>query len=91
MTLLPDPPADTRIPDPFAETLKHNPGLWAEYRAYRKRNTANVTAYHIRRHQVSWADPTVRYATATRRKPDGTYAVWVTVVEGTDDGHVEQA
>lgn len=86
--LLATPPADSRADTAFNATLRLNPGRWAEYRSYRKRGTANATAYHIRKHLTSWTEPDVDYAAVTRRKPDGTYAVWVSAVgirEDADD------
>lgn len=74
------PPAEAKVSTAFNTMLKQNLGRWAEYRSYKKRNVANATAYHIRKHLLAWTEPGVGYATATRRKPDGTYAVWVSAV-----------
>lgn len=74
------PPDNVRASNMFNTMLKRNLGQWTEYRSYKKRATANATAYHIRKHTVSWTEPTVDYATVTRRKADGTYAVWVSAV-----------
>ena len=74
------PPSNSRVDNVFNAMLKLNLGRWAEYRSYEKRNTANVTAYNIRKHITAWTEPNVDYATVTRRKPDGTYAVWVSAV-----------
>jgi hypothetical protein len=82
------PPDEVKVSTAFNTMLKQNLGRWAEYRSYKKRNVANATAYHIRKHLLAWTEPTVDYVTATRRKPDGTYAVWVSAVrikEDTDD------
>lgn len=73
--LLTTPPSNSRAETVFNAMLKRNPGRWAKYRSYKKRNVANTTAYHIRKHIVAWTEPNVDYATVTRRKPDGTYAV----------------
>lgn len=81
------PPDNIRVNTMFNTMLKRNPGRWAEYRSYEKRTTANAIAHQIRKHLTSWTEPTVDYATATRRKADGTYAVWVSAVrikENTD-------
>lgn len=83
------PPANSRVDNVFNAMLKLNPGRWAEYRSYRKRNTANATAYHIRKHLTSWTEPNVDYAAVTRRKPDGTYAVWVSAVRIKEDTDAE--
>lgn len=69
--------------------LKRNLGRWAEYRSYEKRTTANATAYHIRKHLTAWTEPNVDYAAATRRKPDGTYAVWVSAVRIKEGANAE--
>lgn len=79
------PPANSRVGNVFNTMLKRNLGRWAEYRSYKKRNTANATAYHIRKHLTSWTEPTVDYAAVTRRKADGTYAVWVSAVRVRED------
>lgn len=82
---LTSPPANSRVDTVFNTMLKRNLGRWAEYRSYKKRNTANTTAYHIRKHLTSWTEPNVDYATVTRRKADGTYAVWVSAVRVRED------
>lgn len=74
------PPDDSRVDNVFNAMLKLNLGKWAEYRSYKKRTTANVIAYHIRKHITAWTEPNVDYTAVTRRKPDGTYAVWVSAV-----------
>nr|DAZ32065.1 MAG TPA: Large polyvalent protein associated domain 24 [Caudoviricetes sp.] len=74
------PPSNSRVVTVFNARLKLNLGRWAEYRSYKKRNTANTTAYNIRKHLTSWTEPNVDYAAVTRRKSDGTYAVWVSAV-----------
>ena len=74
------PPSNSRVGTVFSAMLKLNLGRWAEYRSYKKRATANATAYHIRKHLTSWTEPNVDYAAVTRRKSDGTYAVWVSAV-----------
>lgn len=79
------PPANSRVDTVFNTALKHNLGRWGEYRSYKKRNTANAIAYHIRKHLTSWTEPNVDYAAVTRRKPDGTYAVWVSAVRIKED------
>lgn len=81
------PPDNSRADTMFNMELKRNLGRWAEYRSYEKRTTANAIAYRIRKHITSWTEPTVDYAAVSRRKPDGTYAVWVSAVrikENTD-------
>ena len=83
------PPANSRVDTVFNAMLKHNLGRWAEYRSYKKRNTANATAYNIRKHLTSWTEPNVDYAAVTRRKPDGTYAVWVSAVRIKEDADAE--
>nr|DAI15409.1 MAG TPA: Large polyvalent protein associated domain 24 [Caudoviricetes sp.] len=87
--LLTTPPANSRVDTVFNATLKLNPGKWAEYHSYKKRTTANATAYHIRKHLTSWTEPNVDYAAVTRRKPDGTYAVWVSAVRIKEDTDAE--
>nr|DAH24753.1 MAG TPA: Large polyvalent protein associated domain 24 [Caudoviricetes sp.] len=85
--LLDTPPSDSRASTIFNAMLKRNLGRWAEYHSYEKRTTANAIACHIRKHRVAWTEPNVDYAAVTRRKPDGTYAVWVSAVrirEGAD-------
>lgn len=74
------PPADSRVDTVFNAMLKRNLGRWTEYRSYGKRATANTIAYRIRKHVTSWTEPNVDYAAVARRKPDGTYAVWVSAV-----------
>lgn len=83
------PPANSRIDTVFNTALKYNLGKWAEYRSYKKRNTANTTAYNIRKHLTSWTEPNVDYAAVTRRNPDGTYAVWVSAVRIREDTDAE--
>lgn len=83
------PPDDSRVDTVFNATLKLNLGRWAEYRSYKKRKTANTTAYHIRKHLTAWTEPNVDYAAVTRRKPDGTYAVWVSAVRIREDDNAE--
>lgn len=83
------PPDNSRVDTVFNAMLKRNLGRWAEYRSYKKRNVANATAYHIRKHLTSWTEPNVDYTTATRRKPDGTYAVWVSAVRIKEDANDE--
>lgn len=83
------PPSNSRVDTVFNMMLKLNLGRWAEYRAYGKRTTANATAYNIRKHLTSWTEPNVDYATATRRKADGTYAVWVSAVRVGEDADAE--
>jgi hypothetical protein len=83
------PPAEVRVSTMFNTMLKQNLGRWAEYTSYKKRNVANATAYHIRKHLLAWTEPGVDYATATRRKPDGTYAVWVSAVRIKEDDNDE--
>ena len=79
------PPSNSRVNNVFNMMLKRNLGKWAEYRSYEKRTTANAIAYHIRKHRVAWAESTVDYDAVTRRKPDGTYAVWVSAVRVRED------
>lgn len=82
------PPANGPVDTVFNAMPKLNPGRWAEYRSYEKRTTANVIAYNIRKHITAWTEPNVDYAAVTRRKSDGTYAVWVSAVrvkEGAND------
>lgn len=81
------PPDNSRVDNAFNTALKHNLGKWAEYRSYKKRNTANATAYNIRKHITAWTEPNVDYAAVTRRKPDGTYAVWVSAVRIREDAN----
>lgn len=74
------PPDDVRVSTAFNTMLKNNLGKWAEYHSYKKRNVANATAYHVRKHHLAWTEPNVDYAAVTRRKADGTFAVWVSAV-----------
>ena len=83
------PPSNSRVPNVFNTALKRNLGKWAEYRSYKKRHIANSTAYNIRKHFTAWTEPNVDYAAVTRRKPDGTYAVWVSAVRIKDDTNAE--
>lgn len=83
------PPANIRKSTAFNTALKNNLGKWAEYHSYKKRNVANATAYHIRKHLAAWTEPQVEYAAVTRRKPDGTYAVWVSAVSIKEDTNAE--
>lgn len=83
------PPDDSRVDTVFNAMLKRNLGRWAEYRSYKKRTTANSTAHHIRKHITAWTEPNVDYAAVTRRKPDGTYAVWVSAVRIKEDTDAE--
>ena len=83
------PPSNSRVDTVFNTMLKRNLGRWAEYRSYEKRTTANAIACHIRKHRAAWTEPNVDYAVVTRRKADGTYAVWVSAVrvkENDNDG-----
>lgn len=83
------PPSHSRVDNAFNAALKHNPGRWAEYRSYKKRSTANATAYNIRKHLTAWTEPNVDYAAVTRRKSDGTYAVWVSAVRVREDTNAD--
>lgn len=83
------PPDDSRVDNAFNAMLKLNLGRWAEYRSYKKRTTANATAYNIRKHITAWTEPNVDYAAVTRRKSDGTYAVWVSAVRIREDTNAE--
>lgn len=83
------PPDDSRVDNVFNAMLKLNLGRWAEYRSYKKRTTANVIAYHIRKHITAWTEPNVDYAAVARRKADGTYAVWVSAVRVREDADAE--
>ena len=83
------PPANVRESTAFNTALKQNPGKWAEYRSYGKRNVANAAAHHIRKHLYAWTEPGVEYAAVTRGKPDGTYAVWVSAVRIKEDGNAD--
>lgn len=87
--LLDTPPSNSRAGTVFNTMLKRNPGRWAEYRSYEKRTTANAIACHVRKHRVAWTEPTVDYAAVTRRKPDGTYAVWVSAVRIKEDANAD--
>lgn len=87
--LLDTPPANSRVDTVFNAMLKRNLGRWAEYRSYKKRTTANVIAYRIRKHITAWTEPNVDYAAVTRRKADGTYAVWVSAVRVREDTNAE--
>ena len=78
-------PANSTVDTVFNAMLKLNLGRWAEYRSYEKRTTANVIAYNIRKHITAWTEPNVDYAAVTRRKSDGTYAVWVSAVRIKED------
>lgn len=84
-----NPPANSRESTSFNTALKHNLGKWAEYRSYKKRNVADAAAYHIRKHLYAWTESAVEYAAVTRRKPDGTYAVWVSAVRIKEDANAE--
>lgn len=83
------PPSDSRVGNVFNTMLKRNLGRWAEYRSYEKRTTANAIACRIRKHRVAWTEPTVDYTAVTRRKTDGTYAVWVSAVRVKEDANAE--
>lgn len=83
------PPTNVQKSTAFNTALKNSLGKWAEYHSYKKRNVANATAYHIRKHLTAWTEPTVEYAAVTRRKPDGTYAVWVSAVSIKEDTNAE--
>lgn len=83
------PPANVRESTSFNTELKDNLGKWAEYRSYRKRNVANAAAHHIRKHLYAWTEPSVGYAAVTRRKPDGTFAVWVSAVSVKENDNAE--
>lgn len=83
------PPANSRVDTAFNARLKRNLGRWAEYRSYEKHATANTIAYRIRKHIISWTEPTVDYAAVTRRKPDGTCSVWVSAVRIKEDANAE--
>ena len=85
------PPDNIRVDNMFNMMLERNLGKWAEYRSYEKRTTANAIAYHIRKHITSWTEPTVDYAAVSRRKPDGTYAVWVSAVRIKENADAETA
>lgn len=89
MTKFLDTPPNVRKSTAFNAALKNNLGKWAEYHSYKKRNVANATAYHVRKHLVAWTEPQVEYAAVTRRKPDGTYAVWVSAVSIKEDTNAE--
>lgn len=83
------PPTNVQKSTDFNTALKNNLGKWAEYRSYGKHNVANATAYHVRKHLVAWTEPQVEYAAVTRRKPDGTYAVWVSAVNIKENANAE--
>lgn len=83
------PPDNIRKSTEFNTALKKNLGKWAEYHCYRKRNVANATAYHVRKHLLAWTEPTVEYAAVTRRKPDGTFAVWVSATSIKENANAE--
>lgn len=83
------PPDDVRASSAFNMMLKNNLGKWAEYHSYKKRNVANATAYHVRKHHLAWTEPNVDYAAVTRRKADGTFAVWVSAVRIKEDTNAE--
>lgn len=83
------PPANVRESTSFNTALKNNLGKWAEYLSYKKRNVANASAHHIRKHLYAWTEPGVEYAAVTRRKPDGTYAVWVSAVSVKENANAE--
>ena len=83
------PPANSRESTAFNTALKQNPGKWAEYRSYKKRNVANAAAHHIRKHLYAWTEPAVEYAAVARRKQDGTYAVWVSAVSVKEENNAE--
>lgn len=83
------PPANSRADTVFNAMLKLNLGRWAEYRSYKKRTTANAIAYNIRKHITAWTEPNVDYTAVTRRKSDGTYAVWVSAVRVREDTDAE--
>lgn len=87
--LLDTPPASILASTVFNTMLKRNLGRWAEYHSYEKRTTANAIACHIRKHRVAWTEPNVDYAAVTRRKSDGTYAVWVSAVRVKEDTDAE--
>lgn len=89
MKFLNTPPANVQKSTAFNTALKNNLGKWAEYHSYKKRNVANATAYHVRKRLFAWTEPTVEYAAVTRRKPDGTYAVWVSAVSITEDTNAD--
>ena len=83
------PPSNSLVDTVFNTMLKRNLGRWAEYRSYEKRTTANAVACHVRKHRVAWTEPNVDYAAVTRRKADGTYAVWVSAVGIREDADAE--
>lgn len=83
------PPDNIRKSTAFNTALKKNLGKWAEYHCYRKRNVANTTAYHVRKHLLAWTEPTVEYAAVTRRKSDGTFAVWVSATSIKENANAE--
>lgn len=83
------PPGNSRVDNVFNAMLKLNLGRWAEYRSYKKRTTANATAYNIRKHITAWTEPNVDYDAVVRRKSDGTYAVWVSAVRVREDDNAD--
>jgi hypothetical protein len=83
------PPDDSRVDTVFNAMLKRNLVRWAEFRSYKKRTSANSTAYYIRKHITAWTEPNVDYAAVTRRKSDGTYAVWVSAVRIKEDANAD--
>ena len=83
------PPTNVQKSTAFNMALKNNLGKWAEYHSYKKRNVANATAYHVRKHLVAWTEPQVEYAAVTRRKPDGTFAVWVSATSIKENANAE--
>lgn len=87
--LLDTPPDNVRLNTAFNMMLKNNLGKWAEYHSYQKRNVANATTYRVRHHLLAWTEPTVDYAAVTRRKEDGTYAVWVSAVRIKENANAE--
>lgn len=89
MRFLDTPPANSRVDTAFNAMLKNNLGRWTEYRSYEKHATANTIAYRIRKHIIPWTEPTVDYAAVARRKPDGTYTVWVSAVKIKEDANAE--
>lgn len=83
------PPGDSRVDTVFNAMLKRNLSRWVEYRSYKKRTTANTIAHNIRKHITAWTEPNVDYAAVTRRKTDGTYAVWVSAVRIKEDTNAD--
>lgn len=86
---LPSPSDKSWMDNAFNAMLKLNLGRWAEYRSYKKRSTANTTAYNICKHITAWTEPNVDYAAVARRKSDGTYAVWVSAVRVREDANAD--